>query len=644
MRRFALFLILISLSFAQYQMYIVRASDGSTMNLVYDDNSTSYKDNSLENPDAQLRICAMSAGELQNKYVSLMYADGTNPGDYIEITHFPYRITYVPPNNCVYVPLDMHSFRAWYPSIPFLFISDSPDMSGATRQKFLMSRGWLEGNYTITSTQTGNLVNITVTSALDDGGNPIAPDVNYLVVGLMRGPELITTDTAITSLNDPAVLSLGPYTGTYYIHINGIGPGTFPPNVTILTPQPITYETGSIPFTYAITPSQAPIDSCWYILDGATVPMPDCTIAYILSVGQGTHTLFLYANDTEGNIGSDSVVFTVRTAPPPGPGWGGTGGPHIGIPPVIPPAYDQFDINPENINIIIDYPEEGSADFTLYSLNGLTDIYCHVSADFAEYVTIEIDDSIPSGGTIRGTITVSMPPTVILDYEEGLEGLIQCVGRKDQGSTLWLSTSANIYLTLNRPEIEIEEITVEILRGDIQGLNLTLTNVGNGSAYAYNLSAEFAGSQAYIADITQLPLIIRHGESGALFFTLDIPVGMEPGVYRIPLLIYENGRLVGQGYLTVFVREEIAPPRCIFPDLSWTVIILFAGMLAAIILFKREKDRLEKGDTVRKAYSKDEKEDEWERRRPYMYALASFFVSFLLWALIVWLFGRCTYL
>lgn len=118
---------------------------------------------------------------------------------------------------------------------------------------------------------------------------------------------------------------------------------------------------------------------------------------------------------------------------------------------------------------------------------------------------------------------------------------------------------------------------------------------------------------------------------------------MEPGVYRIPLLIYENGRLVGQGHLTLFVRDEIAPPRCIFPDLSWTVIILLAGILAAIILFKREKDKLDKGDAVRKTYSKEEKE-EWEWLRPYMYALASFLITFLLWALIVWIFGRCTYI
>ena len=47
--------------YAQYQVAIVEASNHSVMNLVYDDASTSYADNSLENPDALLRVCALTA-------------------------------------------------------------------------------------------------------------------------------------------------------------------------------------------------------------------------------------------------------------------------------------------------------------------------------------------------------------------------------------------------------------------------------------------------------------------------------------------------------------------------------------------------------------------------------------------------------
>lgn len=644
MRRLALLLILLSLSFAQYQLYIVRESDHSTMNLVYDNNSTSYADNSLENPDALLRICALTAAELQGKYVSMMYADGTNPGDYIEITNHPVQITYVPPDNCVYLPLDIHSFRAWYPSIPFVFISNSPSMSGAIRQKLLMSRGWLVGNYTITSTQTGNQVNITVTSAVDDGGASITPDLNYLVVGLMMGTALTTTDTGITSPGDPVVLSLGAYTGPYYIHINGIGPGTFPPLVDIISPAPTTYTTSSIPFVYTITPSQAPIDSCWYVLDGTTVSMPDCTISYILTVGQGTHSLFLYANDTEGNIGFDSVVFSVSgVTPPPGPS-GGPGAPHIPQP-QVPPSYDVFEITPENIHIAIQYPLEGKANFTLFSLKGLEDVYCFVKSDFENYTTVELEsDTIPENGTIRGTITVDMPPTDILDYNKRTEGLLQCVGRKETNSSLMLSAAANVYLTINRPLIAVENVTMEMLLGESGTANLTLTNIGNGSAFTYNLSAAFGGPYGGLLGIVSVPGILYNGEGGLLFFTIDIPRDFRPGVYRIPIMIYENGRLVGSGYLTLFVKQEYVITRCIFPDLRWTVIILIAGTAAAIWIFKKEKEKQENGEKVKRVHMKKaEQEDRLYKWRPHIYAALAGLAFIILWAIIVWLLMRCTY-
>jgi len=628
MRKLALLLLLLSLSFAQYQLYIVRANDTEITNLIYDNNSTSYADNSLENPDALLRICALTAAELQNKYVSMMYADGTNPGDYIEITNHPVQITYVPPNNCVYVPLDIHSFRAWYPSIPFVFISDSPGMAGATRQKFLPSRGWLVGNYTVNSTQSGNQVNITVTSALDDGGNPITPDVNYLVVGLMRGSELITTDTAITSPNDPVVLSLGSYTGIYYIHINGIGPGMFPPVVEIISPAATTYASGTIPFVYTITLSQAPIDSCWYVLDGTTVQMPDCTISYILNVGQGAHTLFLYANDTEGNTGYDSVVFTVtREVPPPQP-HGGPGAPHIGIPfPTVPPAFDVFEITPENIRITIDYPLGGEANFSLYSKNGQVDVYCFITGDFAEYATVELESGeIPAGQAIRGRITVDMPPDAILDYNKSTEGLLQCVGKRESNTSLTLSTTANVYLRINKPLLEAGNATIvftalDVIAGVEKNGTLGIANVGNGSAYAYNISAIPEGPYAGLIRITSIPPTIMNGEAQQLLFIASVPEGIEPGIYRIPVLVYENGRFMGTGYITILIKEPTGATICIFPDLRWTVIILVLGAVSAAWIFNREKERQEKGEKVMRAHMKEaEKEDRW---RPHKYAAAA---------------------
>lgn len=661
MKRLALLLIILSFSSAYYQVYIVRANDTATTNLVYDDQITvgsntyngsySYADNSLENPDALLRICALTAAELQNKYVSLMYADGTNPGDYIEITHFPVQITDVPPNNCVYVPLDIHSFRAWYPSIPFVFISNSPDMSSATRQKLIVSHGWLVGNYTVTSSRVGNLVNVTVTSALDDNNASITPDVDYLVVGLLQDGFLITTDTAITSPNDPVVLSLGSYTGTYYIHVNGIGPGQFPPIVNIISPEPRPYNVTSIPFVYTITQSQAPIDSCWYVLDGTTVPMPDCTISYILNVGAGAHTLFLYANDSEGQIGFDSVVFTVGGIAPP-PWTGGPGAPHVGQQfPVVPPSYDVFEINPEDIWVIINYPLPGEANFSLYSLNSLVDVECFVKGDFEDYTTVELEsDEIPAGGAIRGTITVEMPPVEILDYSGKTEGLLQCVGRRETNSSLMLSTTANVYLEINKPLVDVENVTVEmtavdILLGEGKFANLSLTNIGNGSAFTYNMSAEFMGPYGNLIRLVAVPALLQHSESGPLSFFVSIPRNFEPGIYNIPVFIYENGRIVGRGQITLFVKQPIGVTICIFPDLRWTVIILVLGVVLGIWLYKREKEKQEKGEKVKRAHMKKaEKEDKLYKWRPHIYAALAGLAFLILWAIIVWLLAKCTYM
>ncbi|MBD3397878.1 hypothetical protein GF412_01875 [Candidatus Micrarchaeota archaeon] len=581
MKRILFLLALLSLSFSYYYPYIVDANNHSVINLVYDDYSAqgwgpqngsySYADNSLENPDAELRLCADTAAELQEKWVAMAYADGINPGDYLEISHYPLQITSVPPTNCVYLPLDLSSFRAWYPSIPFVFISDSEDLSSPERVKLLPTNGWLAGNYTVVENRTGNTVNITVTEALDDGGSPIIPDVDYLVVGTLPDDTLETIDTAITSINDSVVLSLGGYTSGYVIHINGIGPGNFPPMVTILSPEETGYTINQIPFTYTIY-SYYPLDSCWYLLDGQRTDMPDCTIPYILIVEDGTHTLELYANDSEGQVGSDSVTFRVGERPPSPPS--GPGGPHIGIPPeepvepppYVPPAYEHFSINPEDIDIIINYPLPGEANFTLYSTTALNDVECFIDADFAEYARVELESTeIPDNSTITGKIIVEMPPTEILDYDGDYEGRIQCVGKPENGPSLMLSTMANLYLTINKPWIEVEEETLGMMVGEQDFFTLNLTNVGNGTAYLYAPSLQAEGLQSSMFAIITTPSPIYHGESKEALLFVSVPSDYEPGTYYVPFRVYENERLVGEGVLKLIVGYEVEGPACQFP-------------------------------------------------------------------------------
>lgn len=430
-----------------------------------------------------------------------------------------------------------------------------------------------------------------------------------------------------------------PRSESYYFYVYP------PPVVVIITPQPITYSTGSIPFTYTIT-AYSGLNSCWYVLDGTRVDMPDCTIAYILNVGGSTHTLTLYANDTANQTGSGSVTFTVQATPPtppPGP-TGGPGVAHIPQPqpPVIPPAYDQFEIQPENIWITIDYPLPGEADFSLYSFNSLVDVECFVEGDFEEYTVVELEsDEIPAGGTIRGTITVSMPPEDILNYFRDTEGLLQCVGRRDMNSSLMLSTTANVYLQINRPAVDVENVTVEmaavdIILGEGKFANLTLTNMGNGSAFFYNMSAEFMGPYGNLIQLISVPRLLQHNEVGTLSFFVSIPRDFAPGIYSIPVFIYENGRIVGRGQVTLFVKEPIGVTICVFPDLRWTVIILLAGMLAAIFLYREG----EKEGSRPAAYARQQ-----ASTRPasgILRPLAAGLLSLAVWAIIIWLLGKCT--
>ncbi|MCP4647658.1 MAG: hypothetical protein GY852_07980 [bacterium] len=581
MKRAIILLLLFSLSFSYYYPAIVEANTHTILNLVYDDYSAqgwgpqngsySYADNTLENPDTELRLCADTVEELQDKWVAMVYADGLNPGDYIEITHYPLQITTVPPNQCVYIPLDLSSFRAWYPSIPFVFISDSQNLSTPERVKLVPFNGWLVGNYTVVENQVGNTINITVTAALDDGGAPIVPNVDYLVVGLLPNDTLETLDTAITSINDSVVLSLGSYSEDHVIHINGIGPGNFPPLVTILTPQATTYNSPQIPFTYTIY-SFYPIDSCWYILDGNRVDMPDCTIPYILNVANGTHMLYLYANDTAGQVGVDSVRFTVGTTTPSLPS--GPGGPPIGIPPAeepvippyVPPAYEYFSINPEDIWIIINYPLPGEANFTLYSSTPLEDVNCFINADFEEYARVELEStSIPRNSTIRGKIIVEMPPEEILDYNGDYEGMIQCVGKNQDGPSLMLSTAANIYLEINKPWIEIEEKVLGVMVGEQEFFTLNLTNVGNGTSYVYALDIQIEGPQEGLFAILTTPSPISVGKSKEALLFISVPSDYEPGTYYLPITLYENGRFVGSGIIKLVVGYEAEGPACQFP-------------------------------------------------------------------------------
>lgn len=85
-----------------------------------------------------------------------------------------------------------------------------------------------------------------------------------------------------------------------------------PPIVVISSPvQDAVYNTSTVDLNYTVSGDSPPF-SCWYALDaGAAVPLPSCAGTPLAGLSNGGHSVTVYANDTNGNAGSDSVQFSV---------------------------------------------------------------------------------------------------------------------------------------------------------------------------------------------------------------------------------------------------------------------------------------------------------------------------------------------
>ncbi len=93
---------------------------------------------------------------------------------------------------------------------------------------------------------------------------------------------------------------------------------TIVPLLSILLPQnTTTYSTTAQQLNYTV--SDANLDKAWYLYNNANTTLTDNTTFTALNNQQST--LYLYANDTAGNINTASVTFTVDTTPPT---WNGT--------------------------------------------------------------------------------------------------------------------------------------------------------------------------------------------------------------------------------------------------------------------------------------------------------------------------------
>jgi len=83
------------------------------------------------------------------------------------------------------------------------------------------------------------------------------------------------------------------------------------PDVTITSPENITFETPLININYIVS-DDVQLDSCWYALDNEeNVTSESCSNWGNVTMSESQHELHIYAADNSSNIGSDSILFII---------------------------------------------------------------------------------------------------------------------------------------------------------------------------------------------------------------------------------------------------------------------------------------------------------------------------------------------
>ena len=91
------------------------------------------------------------------------------------------------------------------------------------------------------------------------------------------------------------------------------------PILTIISPENITYSSATILLNY----SELRAETLWYNIDARENITITAPLSF--SISEGTHTLYLYANNTEG-ITTESITFSVHIPTQPPENGGGNGG------------------------------------------------------------------------------------------------------------------------------------------------------------------------------------------------------------------------------------------------------------------------------------------------------------------------------
>lgn len=94
------------------------------------------------------------------------------------------------------------------------------------------------------------------------------------------------------------------------------GTDTTFPAVIIISPENISYATGTVFLNYTASDDRG-INNCWYQVDGSpNISLPGCSTATISGLEDGSQHITVYVNDTSGNVNYSTRWFTIASNPP----------------------------------------------------------------------------------------------------------------------------------------------------------------------------------------------------------------------------------------------------------------------------------------------------------------------------------------
>jgi len=319
--------------------------------------------------------------------------------------------------------------------------------------------------------------------------------------------------TTITATN------LNAGTQAWYVICNETGQSDFwtvtvndtiKPTISISLPQNITYSYNtSLPLNYTVGDTLGGvIDKCWFNLDhGDNTTLTNCANA-TFNASQGSHILYIFANDTAGNLNNtvtigftaDSIKPTISISLPSNTTYNYNTS--------LPLNYTASDTRLDQCWFNLD----NGANTTLTNCANATfnaSQGSHVLYIFANDTAGNLNNTVTIGFTadsIKPTIAISLPTNTTYYYNTSLPlnftasdtRLDQCWFNLDNGGNTTLTSCANA--TFNASE---GYHTLYIFANDTAGnLNNTVTRGFRASLVIVNLSSPVTGNTSYSTNMT----------------------------------------------------------------------------------------------------------------------------------------------